>query len=58
MSHRTSNPAYREELLARCRREREELRAMRSAAVSRLHLRDYVRALRMARRLLRMFGSR
>jgi hypothetical protein len=48
----------REELLARCRRERNELAVLTSSVAGRLHVRDVARALRLVRRLLRVFAAR
>jgi hypothetical protein len=48
----------RDELLARCRRERDELAVLTSSVAGRLHVRDVARALRLVRRLLRVFTTR
>jgi hypothetical protein len=50
--------ARREELLARCRRERNELAVLTSSVAGRLHMRDVTRALRLIRRVLRLFAAR
>jgi hypothetical protein len=48
----------REELLVRCRRERDELAVLTSSVAGRMHVRDVARALRLVRRLLRVFATR
>jgi hypothetical protein len=53
-----SNSPRREELLARCRRERNELAVLTSSVAGRLHMRDVTRALRLIRRVLRLFAAR
>jgi hypothetical protein len=46
----------RAELQARCARERNELALMAASTMSRLHLRDVLRVVRLVRRLLRLFS--
>ena len=59
MSASRSAAEKREELLARCRRERAELAGFTGATRARLHSsRELVRALRTVRSLLRLFDSR
>lgn len=54
MKDSAARPGYREELIARCRRERAELAGATGAAVSKLHrTRDLLRALRTVRRVVR-----
>jgi hypothetical protein len=51
----TDRASDREELLARCRRERDELARLTTSTVTRWHARDLVRALRLLRRVMRAF---
>jgi hypothetical protein len=54
MNGSAARPTHREELLARCRRERAELAGATGAAVSRLHrTRDLLRTLRTIRSVFR-----
>jgi hypothetical protein len=50
--------AWREELLARCRRERDELALLTTSASSLFHARDALRTVRLLSRLLRLFSRR
>jgi hypothetical protein len=47
--------SHRQELLARCRRERDELARLTTSTVTRWRARDLARALRIIRRVVHAF---